>query len=224
MLLVDCTIALSPSTTAPSPARSIQGFRGGGGGGGGGGVRSRLATGTPLHQPGPPEMGLGASLLLLRLHLGRYPKAPVEPPATAAIPVEHVAQKRKATSPLPPRQSTRPTGTSSPTHCTIARCRIKGRFKDFVTPLLDNIADRSRKPASTRWQILPEEMGKINIGLVEEGNRSVLVLINFNGELYQQVVINSSQPAEVAPRRRLQDAVLGSSFFTAPPSEYQVPT
>ena len=48
-------------------------------------------------------------------------------------------------------------------------------------------------------------MGKINIGLVEEGNRSVMVVLtSVHGELYQQVVIDKT--AEVAPRRRLQDA------------------
>ena len=66
------------------------------------------------------------------------------------------------------------------------RNRIKGRFKDFITPPLDNIADLPRNPASSRWQILPEEMGKINIGMVEEGNRSFMILTNSHGELYQQ--------------------------------------
>ena len=47
-----------------------------------------------------------------------------------------------------------------------ARGGVKGRFKDFITPPLDNITDLSCKLALTRWQILPEEMGKINIGLV----------------------------------------------------------
>ena len=36
------------------------------------------------------------------------PTAPVEPPVTMVVPVDHVAQKRKASSPLPPKTVTRP--------------------------------------------------------------------------------------------------------------------
>ena len=56
----------------PGVSREVQG------GGGGQSLwlnhrgRSRLATGTQLLQPGRPERGLGASLLILRPHLGRH--------------------------------------------------------------------------------------------------------------------------------------------------------
>ena len=99
------------------------------------------------------------------------PAALIGPLATAAVPIEQVAQKRKAILPLLPRLSTCPTSPSSSTCWEIARSQIKGRFKDYITPPLDNITDMLRKPASSRLQILPEEMGKINIGLVEDGNR-----------------------------------------------------
>ena len=113
----------------------------------------------------PQSSSTGRSTLL--------PAAPVEPPATGAVPVEQVAQKRKASSPLPPRLSMRPTSPSSPTRWEIARSLVKGRFKDYITPPFDNIADLPRKPASSRWQIILEEMGKINIELVEDGNSSI---------------------------------------------------
>ena len=106
------------------------------------GPRSKLG---PFTTP-PRPSSTGRSTL--------HPTARVEPPATAEVPVEQVAQKRKATSPLPQQLSTRPTSPSSPTRWEMARRRIKGRFKDYITPPIDNIADLPRKPASSRWQIL----------------------------------------------------------------------
>ena len=145
-------------------------------------------------------------------------------------PFEQLAQKIKATCPLMPRQSMSPTSLSSPTRWEIVRDQVKGRFKDFITPPLENIADLPRNPASSRWQILPEGMGKINIGMVEEGNRSVMVLTNSHGELYQQVVVNKT--VDNATAHSLLISLLGdgyrklvpsltslhnSSFLTAPP-------
>ena len=144
-----------------------------------------------------------------------HPTAPVEPPATAAVPVEQVAQKRKASSPLPPRTVTRPTSPPSPTRWEIARSRTKGRFKDYITPPVDNIADLPRKPASHRWQILPEEMGKINIGL-EDRSRSVLVITNFHGELFQQVVIDKT--VDNATAHSLLMSLLGDGYRMLLPS------
>ena len=99
----------------------------------------------PFTSP-PPPSSTGRSTL--------YPTATVERPATVEVPVEQVAQKRKASSPLPPRTVTRPTIPPAPTRWEMARSRIKGRFKDYITPPFDNIADLPRKPASGRWQIL----------------------------------------------------------------------
>ena len=144
------------------------------------------------------------------------PSAPVEPPSTAAVHVEQVDQKRKATSSLPPRLSTRSTIPSSPTHWERARSRIKGRFKNYTTPSLGNIADLPRKPAWSRWQILPEEMGKINIGLVEDGKRSMMVLTNFHGELYQQVVIDKT--VDHATAHDLLRSLLGDGYRMLVPS------
>ena len=92
----------------------------------------------------------------------------------------------------------------------IARSQTKGRFRDYITPPLDNIADLPHKPSPSRLQILPEEMGKINIWLVEEGNRSVMVLTNFHGELYQQVVIDKTVGS--SPVHSLLRSLLGDGY------------
>ena len=151
----------------PSPAREAQAgpklvakHWGGGGGGVGGspasparmtgkGPRSKLAN----YMISPRPSSTGRTTL--------QPTAPVEPLATVAVPIEQVAQKRKITSPLMPRQSTCPTGPSSLTRWEKAQSRIKG---DFITPPPENTADLPRKLASSRWPIFPEEMGKIKIG------------------------------------------------------------
>ena len=113
---------------------------------------THLATEPQLLQPGRPGRSLGANIFLLRSHLGRHQlvdrlphsRAPVEPRTIAEVPVEQVAQKRKASSPLPTRTLTPPTSLPSPTCWKIARSRIKGRFKDYITPPVDNIADLPR--------------------------------------------------------------------------------
>ena len=116
------------------------------------------------------------------------PTAPVELPVTAVVPVEQVALKRKASSPLPPRTVTCATSPPSPTRWEIA---TRGRFKDYITPPVDNLTDLPRKLPSDRWQILPDDVGKINIGL-EDRSRPVLVITNFHRELFQQVVMDKT--------------------------------
>ena len=102
--------------------------------------RSLLATGTQLLQPGRPERSLGVSLLLLQPHLGRHQLDDL---------LFFLQLRLKATSLLPPRYR-HPPAPSSQTRWEIARSRIKGRFKDYITPPLDNIADLPCKPASSR--------------------------------------------------------------------------
>ena len=53
----------------------------------------------PTHASTPRSSTTGSTLL---------PTAPVEPPVTMEVPVEQVAQKRKASSPLPSQTATRP--------------------------------------------------------------------------------------------------------------------
>ena len=115
---------------APSPARSFQGSPGGGPTRTtGNGPRKKYVTFTS-----PPRPSVtGRSTL--------QPTAPVEPPVTAVVPVEQVAQKRKTSWPLLPRTVMRPTSPSSPTRWDIARSRIKWRFKDYITPPVNNLAD-----------------------------------------------------------------------------------
>ena len=57
-----------------------------------------------------------------------HPSAPVELPPKVVPTVKQVAQKRKAT--------TRPTNSPSPTRWELAHSRIKGRFKNYITPPL----------------------------------------------------------------------------------------
>ena len=71
--------------------------------------------------------------------------AQVELSSAHVVPVEQVTRKRKATSPLPPRQSSRPTDPTSPTRWEFAHSRIKGRFKNYITPSLER---RHRRLAS----------------------------------------------------------------------------
>ena len=99
-------------------------------------------------QKSPPRpSATGTSTLL--------PTAPVEPPVTAVVPVEQVAQKRKASSPLLPRNVTRPTSppTPPPTCWVQVRTRLKGRFEDFISPPVENITDLPRKLgiSSHKW-------------------------------------------------------------------------
>ena len=119
--------------------------------------------------------------------------APVELATTFIVPVEHGVQK-KAYSPLKSRRS----DSQSPTRWELAHNRVKGRFKRYITPHLENIEDLPREPPAQRWQKLPNDMGKFNIGVIDEdGPRPILVLTLLHQELYQQVII--APPPPLAP-------------------------
>jgi hypothetical protein len=107
------------------------------------------------------------------------------------VPVEQVAQKRKASSPLPSQTATRPVSPPSPRRWETARSRIRGRFREYISPPVDKIADLPREPATHLWQVLPDEMGKVNIGLAGRSN-SKLVITTSQGELFRQVVIDKA--------------------------------
>ena len=77
----------------------------------------------------------------------------------------------------------RPTDPTSPTRWELAHSRIKGRFKNYITPPLEIIADWPREPPSRRWQQLPKDVGKVNIGLVDETKTSTLIITALHGEL-----------------------------------------
>ena len=136
----------------------------------------------PTHTSTPRSSTTGSTLL---------PAAPVEPPVTMEVPVEQVAQKRKASSPLPSQTATRPVSPPSPRRWETARSRIRGRFREYISPSVDKIADLPREPATHLWQVLPDEMGKVNIGLAGRSN-SKLVITTSQGELFRQVVIDKA--------------------------------
>ena len=136
----------------------------------------------PTHASTPRSSTTGSTLL---------PAAPVEPPVTMEVPVEQVAQKRKASSPLPSQTATRPVSPPSPRRWETARSRIRGRFREYISPPGGKIGDLPREPATHLWQVLPDEMGKVNIGLAGRSN-SKLVITTSQGELFRQVVIDKA--------------------------------
>ena len=158
----------------------------------------------PTHTSTPRSSKSGSTL---------PPAAPVEPPVTMEVPVEQVAQKRKASSPLPSKTVTRPVSPPSPRRWETARSRIRGRFREYISPPVDNIADLPRKPASDMWQVLPDEMGKVNIGLAGRNN-AMLVISTCQGELFQQVVIDKviDKAVDNATGHALLRSLLGDGY------------
>ena len=154
----------------------------------------------PTHTSTPRSSKSGSTL---------PPTAPVELPVTMEVTVEQVAQKRKASSPFPPKKVTRPVSPPSPTRLGNARSRIRGRFREYISPPVENITDLPRKPASDTWQVLPEEMGKVNIGLAGINN-AILVICTCQGELFQQVVIGKT--VDNATGHNLLRSLLGDSY------------
>ena len=130
-------------------------------------------------------------------------------------PVDQIAQKRKVVSSLMAHQrETRPTSLTTP---TCAQSRLKGRYRNFITPPLDNITDLPRELSSQRRQQLPQEMGAINMGLVDDNLPSAaLILTHFHGELYQQVHIDSSVTIDTC--HTLLGAMLGEDYRVLVPN------
>ena len=129
-------------SAAPSPDRSVKSSTGGG-------PKSvvQTASAVPSGTPNPTSPsrtgGKGAtqrsgSQTTAPRPTSRRPSltlltAPVELSTTFVAPVEQVAEKRKATSPLSPRQTNRPTNPKLPSRWGLAHSRIKGIFKDKPT-------------------------------------------------------------------------------------------
>ena len=206
-----------PPPAQPGASREVRG-------GGGGGVQSRWlnhqaavpsgnrspVSPTRTTRTGPRQMYPTYTSTPRSSKSGTTPTAPVEPPVTMVVPVEQVAQKRKASSPLPPKTVTRPVSPPSPTRWEKARSRIRGRFREYISPPVENIADLPRKPASETWQVLPEEMGKVNIGLAGRNN-AILVICTCQGELFQQVVIDKT--VDNATGHALLRSLLGDGYI-----------
>ena len=117
-------------------------------------------------------------------------------------PVDPAALKRKATSPLTEHRSvTRPTSPSSPTSWD----RAYNKPKETISGLPSELPSR-------RWQKLGKEMGEINMGLVNEKETPVAVMLtHFHGDLYQQVYIDGSVNNETC--HALQRSLLGEDYF-----------
>ena len=101
----------------------------------------------PTHTYTPRSSTTGSTLL---------PAAPVEPPVTMEVPVEQVAQKRKASSPLPSKTVTRPVSPPSPRRWETARSR-GGLESTSRLPLTRSQACRANRLrtygrfSQTRW-------------------------------------------------------------------------
>ena len=89
----------------------------------------------------PPDWGPSSNLLT----------APVELATTRKVPVEPVVLKRKSKSPLGPRQQLRRSDPPSPARWELAHIKVKGRFKNYITPPLEDMADLPVEPPSREW-------------------------------------------------------------------------
>ena len=126
--------------SVPSPAMCIQGSPGGGGDQ----IWWLNRRGRSRQEPEPAATaktaGKGATTAFAPAETeprppstGRSslpPTARVELPPRAVAPVEQVALKRKATSPLLPKHPS----PASPTRWECAESRLKGRFRRYITP------------------------------------------------------------------------------------------
>ena len=92
------------------------------------------------------------------------------PPRTPHRYATELAPKRKATSRFEERQPSCPADPTSPSRTRWERAHslIKGRFRNYITPPFENISDLPRELPSQRLQQLLNEMGRINMGLVDE--------------------------------------------------------
>ena len=140
--------------TAPSPDKSARSDAGGGG--------PKPAPAIPSstdacdeeivviwNMPKPQDSGSLYSLLT----------APVELATTRKVPVEPAVKKWKAQSPLEPRQQPRRSDPSSPTSWELARTKVKVRFKYYITPPLEDMADLPVEPPSRWWQVTAAPKG-----------------------------------------------------------------
>ena len=176
-----------PPAAKPGASRTVRG----GGGGGGDRWLNRFWRSVPEPRPRrrhPGLVGKGATYRPGSQTTGPRPPSSGPSPTFLTASVElsttFVASVNRWTRRerrLPRCHHDRPTNPTSPSRWQFAHSQIKGRFQDYITPPLENIEDLPREPPSRRWQQLPNDMGKVNIGLVDEATRSTLVIIIFTG-------------------------------------------
>ena len=116
------------------------------------------------NMPKPQDSGSLYSLLT----------APVELATTRKVPVEPAVKKWKAQSPLEPRQQPRRSDPSSPTRWELARTKVKVRFKYYITPPLEDMADLPVEPPSRWWQVAGGSSSQREWGEGRERERNVL--------------------------------------------------
>ena len=177
--------------------------------------RSCLATGAQILQPGRPGRGLDKSILPIRLPLGRqklevlfFLQLRLSRQLQRWFPSSRWLRRGRHHRRCHPRRS-RALSAHHRRHAGRQLEAGSGGGLEYISPPVDNIADLPRKPASETWQVLPDEMGKINIGLTGR-NKPLLVISTCQGELFQQVVIDKT--VDNATGHSLLTSLLGDGY------------
>ena len=200
----------------PSPDKSARSDAGGGGG-------PKPAEVSPTTHDLPSVTVFGEEKYVVYWNMTKPPdwgslvQPPVELASTRKVPVEPVVLKRKAKSPLEPRQQPRRSDPPSPTRWELARTKVKERFQNYITPLLEDMADLPVEPPSRGWQEIPKRMGRVNIRITDEGGaRLMLVFTLLHQEFYQQVHIDKKVDSDTC--HCLLKSVFGPNYGVLLPS------
>ena len=123
-------------------------------------------------------MWLNTTKLMSSIGKTTHLAAPVELPMSV-VPVEQLALKSKAISPLTEHQIIGP-------HHRHLGTEFMVRARRHISPLVETISELPSESPSKHWQKLGKEMGEINLGLVnEKETAATLMLIHIHEDLYQ---------------------------------------